>query len=114
MCAPSLLVLAAGAAPRDRSAGLRERGQLHFWGSTTSVLPKSVAPGLRFRRKRSRPREAVAVRPFSPGREPGRTHGASYPVAPLKWGPGPRRIALGKKLAPCEEDLHPDGAGLGL
>ena len=98
-----------------------EQGQLaarmraaSFLGSTTSVLPKSVAPGLRFRRKRSRPREAVAVRPFSPGREPGRTHGASYPVAPLKWGPGPRRIALGKKLAPCEEDLHPDGAGLGL
>ena len=37
--------------------------------------------------------------PF-PGREPGRTHGASYPVAPLKWGVTPRRIALGKKLAP--------------
>ena len=37
--------------------------------------------------------------PF-PGREPGRTHGASYPVSPLKWGAAPRSIALGKKLAP--------------
>ena len=59
-------------APRDRSAGNEidlpatrsnmEQGQLaarmraaSFLGSTTSVLPKSVAPGLRFRRKRSRP-----------------------------------------------------------
>ena len=41
-------------------------------------------------------------------------HGASYPVALLKWGPGPRRIALGKKLAPCEEHLHPGGAGFAL
>ena len=37
--------------------------------------------------------------PF-PGREPGRTHGASCPASPLKWGAAPRSIALGKKLAP--------------
>ena len=49
---------------------------------------------------RRRPSRRQCARPFFPGREPGRTHGASYPVAPLKWGAAPHRIALGKKLAP--------------
>ena len=49
---------------------------------------------------RRRPSRGQCARPFFPGREPGRTHGASYPVSPLKWGPGPHAIALGKKLAP--------------
>ena len=38
--------------------------------------------------------------PFFLRTGPGRTHGANQPVALLKWGTVPHRIALGKKLAP--------------
>ena len=57
------------------------------------------AAGLRGRGTAGRAGGRGRSPPF-PGREPGRTHGASYPVSPLKWGPGPHAIALGKKLAP--------------
>ena len=67
---------------------------------TTSVCIFWAAPPLRRPAKVNRAGRGAVTRLFSPRGWAGRTHGASYPVAPLKWGVTPRRIALGKKLAP--------------
>ena len=84
-------------------------------GTDFRTGPKSAAPSPpRAPRAKGRARGAWPhpQRRWDTGR--GETHGANPPVAPLKWGAAPHRIALGKTLAPCEEPLHPDGAGFTL